>query len=95
MSVNRNERIRIPEHVRQRLRAERAQQEQRERNLRRAKKREHGHRYLIRTLIEVLEYDDSVAKLYAGVLLRHVLDLQPELRRQYQEWLSEVLDDDV
>lgn len=52
------------------------------------------HRALIPALIEVIKSDDSLSKLYAGLLARQVITHSPQLRREYAHQLAEVLERD-
>jgi hypothetical protein len=92
MSVKR---IRIPEHVRKQLIACAAQEQETGRPAKlvlypRSLSRQYSHRTLIRALIEVIERDDSLSKLYAGLLAKQVLNREPKLQRQYSRQLADV-----
>jgi hypothetical protein len=85
-------RYRVPEHIRQRF--EHAAQEQEYRAAQKARTELTPHRVLIPALIEVIKRDDSLSKLYAGLLAKQVITHSPQLRREYAQQLAEVLERD-
>jgi hypothetical protein len=88
-------RIRVPEHVRKQIIACAAQEDKTGKPARlvlypKSLSRRYSHRTLIRALIEVIERDDSLSKLYAGLLANQVLVREPKLQRQYSRQLADV-----